>query len=163
MSEQEHQENSEHIVPPTTYLAIILTLLVLTATTVGAAFINLHRFNIVVALAIATLKATLVVLFFMHAKYSPKRTKLIILAGIFWLALLLGMTLSDYITRVDYRGVRFPMTQVIQQLPAQRAWSARRSHPQESKSVHLKTTRARRPWHANLQRVLHPAPLIFIT
>ena len=50
-----------------------------------------------------------------------KRTKLIILAGIFWLALLLGMTLSDYITRVDYRGVRFPMTQVVQQFPAQRA------------------------------------------
>ena len=43
------------------------------------------RFNIVVALAIATLKATLVVLFFMHAKYSPKRTKLVIMAGIFWL------------------------------------------------------------------------------
>jgi cytochrome c oxidase subunit 4 len=120
VSEQEHPEHTEHIVPPTTYLAIILTLLVLTGTTVGAAFINLHRFNIVVALAIATLKATLVVLFFMHAKYSPKRTKLIILAGVFWLALLLGMTLSDYITRVDYRGVRFPISQVTQQLSPQR-------------------------------------------
>lgn len=118
MSEQEH---SEHIVPPTTYLIIISVLLLLTGTTVWAAFVNLGRFNIVVALAIATLKATLVVLFFMHAKYSPKRTKLIILAGIFWLALLLFMTLSDYITRVDYRGVRFPISQVSQQLPAQRA------------------------------------------
>ena len=118
MSEQEH---SEHIVPPGTYLAIILTLLALTGTTVWAAFVNLGRFNIVVALVIATLKATLVVLFFMHAKYSPKRTKLIILAGIFWLVLLLGMTLSDYITRVDYRGVRFPISQVSQQLPVQRA------------------------------------------
>jgi cytochrome c oxidase subunit 4 len=118
VSEQEH---SEHIVPPGTYLAIILTLLALTGTTVWAAFVNLGRFNIVVALVIATLKATLVVLFFMHAKYSPKRTKLIILAGIFWLVLLLGMTLSDYITRVDYRGVRFPISQVSQQLPVQRA------------------------------------------
>ena len=117
MSEQEH---SEHIAPPSTYLAIIAALLFLTGTTVWAAFVNLGRFNIVVALAIATLKATLVVLIFMHAKYSPKRTKLIILAGIFWLALLLGMTLSDYISRVDYRGVRFPMTQVVMQLPAQR-------------------------------------------
>ena len=117
MSEQEH---SEHIVPPTTYLAIILILLFLTGTTVWAAFVNLGRFNIVIALVIATLKATLVVLFFMHAKYSPKRTKLIILAGIFWLALLLFMTLSDYITRVDYRGVRFPISQVSQQFPAQR-------------------------------------------
>jgi cytochrome c oxidase subunit 4 len=121
VSEQEHQEHHEHIVPPTTYLVIILTLLFLTATTVWAAFVNLGRFNIVVALAIATLKATLVVLFFMHAKYSPKRTKLIILAGIFWLAILLFMTLSDYISRVDYRGVRFPMTQVTQQVPALRA------------------------------------------
>ena len=118
MSDQEHHE---HIVPPGTYLAIILTLLFLTGTTVWAAFVNLGRFNIVVALAIATLKATLVVLFFMHAKYSTKRTKLIILAGIFWLALLLFMILSDYITRVDYRGVRFPMTQVVQQCPAQRS------------------------------------------
>ena len=118
MSEQEH---SEHIVPPSTYLAIILILLSLTGTTVWAAFVNLGRFNIVVALVIATLKATLVVLFFMHAKYSPKRTKLIILAGIFWLALLLFMTLSDYITRIDYRGVRFPISQVTQQLPTQRA------------------------------------------
>ena len=118
MSEQEH---SEHIVPPSTYLAIILILLCLTGTTVWAAFVNLGRFNIVVALVIATLKATLVVLFFMHAKYSPRRTKLIILAGIFWLAILLFMTLSDYITRVDYRGVRFPISQVSQQLPVQRA------------------------------------------
>ena len=110
MSEHEH---TEHIVPPGTYLGIILTLLVLTAITVAAAFVNLGRFNIVVALAIATLKATLVVLFFMHAKYSPKRTKLVIMAGIFWLIILLFMTLSDYASRVDYRGVRYPISQNV--------------------------------------------------
>jgi len=92
-------------------LVIILTLLFLTGLTVFAAYINLGRFNIVVALAIATLKATLVVLFFMHAKYSPKRTKLVIMAGIFWLIILLFMTLSDYASRVDYRGVHFPISQ----------------------------------------------------
>jgi cytochrome c oxidase subunit IV len=108
VSEHEH---TEHIVPPGTYLGIILTLLFLTALTVAAAFVNLGRFNIVVALAIATLKATLVVLFFMHAKYSPKRTKLVIMAGIFWLIILLFMTLSDYASRVDYRGVRYPISQ----------------------------------------------------
>ncbi len=108
MAEQEH---AEHIVPPSTYIAIILTLLCLTALTVAAAYVNLGKFNIVVALAIATLKATFVVLFFMHAKFSPKRTKLVILAGIFWLIILLFMTLSDYVSRVDYRGVRYPMTQ----------------------------------------------------
>jgi len=94
-------------------LVIILTLLFLTSLTVFAAYINLGRFNIVVALAIATLKATLVVLFFMHAKYSPKRTKLVIMAGIFWLIILLFMTLSDYASRVDYRGVHFPISQNI--------------------------------------------------
>jgi cytochrome c oxidase subunit IV len=104
-------EHSEHIVSPSTYIVIILTLMVLTAMTVVAAFINLGPFNIVVALGIATIKATLVVLFFMHAKDSPKRTKLVIIAGIFWLMIMLFMTLSDYASRIDYRGVRYPMTQ----------------------------------------------------
>ena len=107
MSEREH---TEHIVPPKIYLAIILTLLTLTGATVWAAYVDLGRFNIVVALAIATVKATLVVLFFMHAKYVPKRTQLVIIAGIFWLGLLLFMPMSDYISRVDYRGIRFPMS-----------------------------------------------------
>jgi cytochrome c oxidase subunit IV len=110
VSEHEH---TEHIVPPSTYIGIILTLMILTAATVAAAFVNLGRFNIVVALAIATVKATLVVLFFMHAKYSPKRTKMVILAGIFWLLILLFMTISDYASRIDYRGVRFPMSQNV--------------------------------------------------
>jgi len=112
VSEHEH---TEHIVSPGMYLTIILTLLALTGITVFAAFVDLGRFNIVVALLIATVKATLVVLIFMHAKYAPERTKLVIIAGIFWLALLLFMTLSDYASRVDYRGVRYPMTQVISQ------------------------------------------------
>ena len=110
MSEHEH---SEHIVSPGMYATIITTLLILTGITVGAAYVNLGQFNIVVALLIATIKATLVVLIFMHAKYAPERTKLVIIAGIFWLALLLFMTLSDYASRVDYRGVRYPMTQLI--------------------------------------------------
>lgn len=118
MSEHEH---TEHIVSPGMYLAIITTLLALTGITVFAAFVNLGRFNIVVALLIATVKATLVVLIFMHAKYAPERTKLVIIAGIFWLALLLFMTLSDYASRVDYRGVRYPLTQVILQAPGQRS------------------------------------------
>lgn len=109
MSEHTH---TEHIVKPGTYLVIITTLLALTGVTVYAAYVNLGKYNIVVALAIATVKATFVVLFFMHAKYSPRRTQLVIVAGIFWLALLLFMTLSDYISRIDYRGVRSPFTQV---------------------------------------------------
>jgi cytochrome c oxidase subunit 4 len=119
VADHEH-EHTEHIVPPKVYLAIISTLVVLTAITVGAAFIDLGRFNIVVALVIATTKAALVVLIFMHAKYSHRRTQLVILAGIFWLGLLLFMTLSDYISRIDYRGVRFPMTQRVDVNPVPR-------------------------------------------
>ena len=110
-------EYTEHVVPPRTYLAIISTLLVLTGATVWAALIDLGRFNIVVALVIATTKATFVVLFFMHAKYSHRRTQLVIMAGVFWLGLLLLMTLSDYISRIDYRGVRYPMTEKVQVSP----------------------------------------------
>jgi cytochrome c oxidase subunit IV len=120
VSEHEHTEHTEHIVSPGTYAVIIISLLTLTGLTVAAAYVNLGRFNIVVALAIATLKATLVVLIFMHAKYVPERTKLVIIAGIFWLLLLLLMTLSDYASRVDYRGVRYPMTQIISHTIEQR-------------------------------------------
>ena len=55
--------------------------------------------HIVIALAIATLKASLVVLFFMHARYSPGRTHLVIICALFWLAIMLALTLSDYSTR----------------------------------------------------------------
>jgi cytochrome c oxidase subunit IV len=90
---------SEHIVSPKVYIGIFLSLMVLTAATVAAAYVNLGALNIVVALAIATLKATLVVLYFMHARYSPKRTHLVIICAVFWLAILLALTLSDYVTR----------------------------------------------------------------
>jgi cytochrome c oxidase subunit IV len=90
---------SEHITSPRLYLAIILTLLVLTAATVGAAMADLGPLNIVVALVIATCKGTLVVLYFMHARYSPRRTQMVIVAGLFWLAILLVMTMADYLTR----------------------------------------------------------------
>jgi cytochrome c oxidase subunit 4 len=55
--------------------------------------------NVVVALAIATFKAALVVLFFMHGKYSSKRTQMVIICSVFWLAVMLFMTMSDYLTR----------------------------------------------------------------
>ena len=90
---------SEHIVSPKIYLVIFLTLMAGTAVTVWAAFQNYGKLNIVIALAIATFKATLVVLYFMHARYSPKRTQLVIVCSVFWLAILLALTLSDYQTR----------------------------------------------------------------
>jgi cytochrome c oxidase subunit 4 len=82
------------------YVGIGISLLVLTATTVGAAFVNLGPFNPVVALLIATVKATLVVLFFMHVKgASEKLTAAVVVSGFFFLAILLSLALADYLTR----------------------------------------------------------------
>jgi len=90
---------SEHIVPKKTYYTIFGALMVGTAITVGAAFINLHNFNIVVALLIAAVKATLVIFFFMHVKYSSRLTKLWVAIGFIWLGLMLAITLTDYFSR----------------------------------------------------------------
>jgi cytochrome c oxidase subunit IV len=94
---------SEHIVSPKIYALIFLTLMVCTGLTVLAATYDLnqyfHGLNVIVALTIACFKACLVVLFFMHLRYSPKRTQLVIAASIFWLAIMLFMTMSDYISR----------------------------------------------------------------
>jgi cytochrome c oxidase subunit 4 len=89
---------SEHILPARLYYGIWIAL---TATTVGVAHIDLGPWNIVVALAIASLKAVLVVLFFMHVKYtSEKMTKVVIVSAIFWLFILLALSLADYATRL---------------------------------------------------------------
>lgn len=94
---------SEHIVSPKMYILIFTVLVILTVTTVYAATVDLNEhyagLNVIVALVIATCKALLVVLFFMHAYYSTKRTQLIIIAGVFWLATMLFLTLGDYATR----------------------------------------------------------------
>ena len=113
--------NSHHIISPGTYLVIILSLMGLTAATVFAAFVDMGRYNIVAALGIATVKASLVVLFFMHAKYSPKRTQLVILAGVFWLGLLLFMTMGDYETRVEVRPIaaECPLTAHLQTMASE--------------------------------------------
>lgn len=92
---------SEHILSGKLYYAIWIGLLILTGTTVGVAHINLGEWNIVAALAIASLKAVLVVLFFMHVKYtSEKMTKVVIVSAIFWLLILLALSMSDYATRL---------------------------------------------------------------
>jgi cytochrome c oxidase subunit 4 len=94
----EHEEHASH--SQGFYVAIGLILLVLTATTVGAAFVNLGPFNPVIALLIATIKATLVVLFFMHVKgASEKLTGAVVVSGFFFLAILLILSLADYLTR----------------------------------------------------------------
>jgi len=91
--------HGEHIVSPMVYFLLYIALLVGTALTVGASYIDMGPWNPVVALAIATVKATLVVLFFMHIMYSSKLMKLTIGAGLFTFLTLVGMSMSDYISR----------------------------------------------------------------
>jgi cytochrome c oxidase subunit 4 len=90
---------SEHVVPRKVYFAVAAALMVLLALTYAAAQIDLGPFNIVVALAIALVKAGLVVTFFMEAKWSSKLTWLVAGAGLLWLALLIGGVLDDFLVR----------------------------------------------------------------
>jgi cytochrome c oxidase subunit IV len=89
---------SDHVSTRTYYL-IFAALIVGTILTVWVAFYDLGIFNPIVALLIATVKAVLVVLFFMHVKYSSRLTKVTVVAGLFWFMILIGLTLSDYLTR----------------------------------------------------------------
>jgi len=91
---------SEHVLSSKLSYGIWIALMVLTVVTAGVATIDLGPFNTIVALLIATCKALLVVLFFMHVKYtSEKLTKMVIISSIAWLLILLFLSLADYTTR----------------------------------------------------------------
>ncbi|MGH9773600.1 MAG: cytochrome C oxidase subunit IV family protein [Candidatus Acidiferrales bacterium] len=90
---------SQHVVPIKNYVGVFVALLILTGLTTRIAFINLGPMNTVVALAIAVLKMLLVILIFMHVRRSSGLTKIVIVAGFFWLALLISMTYTDEHTR----------------------------------------------------------------
>jgi cytochrome c oxidase subunit 4 len=90
---------SGHISPKSTYYTIFGALMVLTVVTVAAAFVNLGAFNFPVAIGIAITKATLVILFFMHVKYSTQLTKMFVAMAFFFLCILFGLTMTDYLSR----------------------------------------------------------------
>jgi len=92
---------STHIVQPRVYVTIFLALMLGTTLTVIAAFYDFPGpLNVVVALTIAVVKATLVVLFFMHVRYSGKLIWLVICSALFWLGIMFALTISDYWTRM---------------------------------------------------------------
>jgi len=95
----EPTHHSEHIVSPKVYLLVGTALLILTFSTAAISYVDLGVFNAVVAIAIACLKMTLVVLFFMHVKYSSGLTKLTVAAGFFTFLVLITMTMTDYASR----------------------------------------------------------------
>ena len=91
---------SEHIVSRKVYITVFLTLMVGTTVTVLAAFKDFPGpLNVVIALTIAVIKATLVVLYFMHVRYSSRLIWVIVAAALFWMGILFALTFSDYWTR----------------------------------------------------------------
>ena len=91
---------SEHIVPVRIYVTIFLVLLAGTTLTVMAAFYDFPwQLNTIIALTIATTKATFVVLYFMHVRYSTRLVWVIVAAALFWMAIMFALTFSDYNTR----------------------------------------------------------------
>ena len=90
---------SSPIPPPKLYFKVFAALFVLLIATVAVALVNLGPFNIIMALTIATVKALLIILYFMHVRHSTRLTWVFVGAGFFWLGILLVLTMSDYLTR----------------------------------------------------------------
>src|SRR5262249_31908799 len=90
---------AKHITSERTYYLIFAALIALTLLTVGLSYVELGAFHLIVGLAIASTKAVLVILFFMHLLYSSRLSWTMFLSGLFWLGILLVLTLSDYLSR----------------------------------------------------------------
>ncbi|HKS83739.1 MAG TPA: cytochrome C oxidase subunit IV family protein [Candidatus Acidoferrales bacterium] len=93
------EQHAEHVVPYSVYVGVFLALLFFTGLTTYVAYIDLGVFNTVVALLIAGIKMSLVVLFFMHLKYNKGLSRIVIVAAFFWLAIMMSITLADELTR----------------------------------------------------------------
>ncbi len=89
----------EHIDAKRTYFFVFVALIVLTVVTTLVSFVDLGRFSVVVALVIAVCKMLLVALFFMHIRYSPRLTQLVVGGGMLWLLILITLTMGDFATR----------------------------------------------------------------
>jgi cytochrome c oxidase subunit 4 len=89
----------EHIVPLRVYFVVFFALMILTGSTIAAAFVDLGPLNNVIMLSIAVAKALLVALYFMHLRYSSRLTSVFAAGAILWLFILISLTMSDYLTR----------------------------------------------------------------
>jgi len=96
---EQGDHGGDHVVPKSVYFTVFAALILLTWVTAGVATLDLGRLNVVVALAIAIFKASLVLFFFMHVKYGTRLTKMIVLSGVYWLILLLFIVMMDIWTR----------------------------------------------------------------
>ena len=92
----------QHISSVQTNIVVFGTLNVLLFATVGAAYLPLGDWHFVIAMALATVKAVLIVMYFMHVKYSHRLTTVICAASVLWLGIMLALILTDYMTRWPY-------------------------------------------------------------
>jgi len=99
----QHPE-SEHTITPRGYILVFLVLLVLLALTVAVAYLDWGVWSMILALLIASTKAILVILYFMHVRYSSRLIWIYAAVGFIWLGILIVLTLSDYLTRGWFRG-----------------------------------------------------------
>src|SRR5262252_3061701 len=90
---------SQPMVSVRVYVFVYATLMILLALTVGAAYVHLGNFNILVALTISVAKALLIISYFMHMRYSARTKWAFAGVGFLWLAILLALTMTDYLTR----------------------------------------------------------------
>jgi|SRR5581483_404653 len=90
---------TEHTDSVKIYTLVFVGLLALTAATTAVAYVDLGPFSVVVALAIAVIKMLLVALFFMHLRHSAVLTRIVVLGGLLWLAILIGLTMTDFASR----------------------------------------------------------------
>src|SRR4029453_5492929 len=90
---------SGHVAPKSLYYAFVSALIVGTGLTVAAAFVDMGAMNNVIMLTIACVKAALVVLFFMHVRWGTRLTWVVVASGFFWLLIMFGLTMTDYISR----------------------------------------------------------------
>jgi cytochrome c oxidase subunit 4 len=95
----DHDAPYAHVVPLSIYFGVFVALLVFTGVTTAVAFVDLGRFNVAVALTIAIIKASLVLLYFMHLRYSSRLTPLFVGIAFFWLGIMIVLTMSDVVSR----------------------------------------------------------------
>ena len=90
---------THHVVPISTYLLVFFALMILLVLTLAAAAVDLGPLNIVIAVSIALIKAVLIVLYFMHVKFSSRLIQIFVSSAFIWLAILFVLALSDYVSR----------------------------------------------------------------
>lgn len=125
MSEHSHAASHEHhVISLTTYIVVFAALMVLLVATIAVTYVDLGIWNVIIALSIAVAKAALIVLYFMHIRFSDGMTRLFAAMGFLWFGLMIVIALGDYMTRGMDQGVVRPTALGMQERLSERLPSA---------------------------------------